>query len=389
MLLFMNDSMTRNRAARRQIIGIDCRTVLAHKTGDRTYTLNLLHGLAQLHLDPAACEFHLLLDAPDEEQIIPHADYFKPVVLRASNSRLWTLIALPLYARRARLDLVHVHYIAPPLLPCPFVTTIHDVVWRAMPETFPPLHRAIMNCLMPGTARRAARIITESEAARQDITNYLRVAPEKISITSNAVEPRYLEPVSAAQITAVRGKYGIGETPYVLSVGVLQPRKNVPRLIEAFEHLRQRHPDWPHRLVIVGKRGWGLENAEGATGKAELIYTGYVPDEDLPALYAGAEVFAYPSLYEGFGLPILEAMACGCPVLTSNLSSMPEVAGDAAQLVDPFSVAAIRDGLEQLLSDQELRERLRQRGRERATQFTAERQAAATLEVYRSVIKTP
>ncbi|MDQ3815683.1 MAG: glycosyltransferase family 4 protein [Armatimonadota bacterium] len=381
--------MTRNRAARRQIIGIDCRTVLAHKTGDRTYTLNLLHGLAQLHLDPAACEFHLLLDAPDEEQIIPHADYFKPVVLRASNSRLWTLIALPLYARRARLDLVHVHYIAPPLLPCPFVTTIHDVVWRAMPETFPPLHRAIMNCLMPGTARRAARIITESEAARQDITNYLRVAPEKISITSNAVEPRYLEPVSAAQITAVRGKYGIGETPYVLSVGVLQPRKNVPRLIEAFEHLRQRHPDWPHRLVIVGKRGWGLENAEGATGKAELIYTGYVPDEDLPALYAGAEVFAYPSLYEGFGLPILEAMACGCPVLTSNLSSMPEVAGDAAQLVDPFSVAAIRDGLEQLLSDQELRERLRQRGRERATQFTAERQAAATLEVYRSVIKTP
>jgi len=366
-------------------IGIDCRTALARKTGDRTYTLTLLHGLARLRLDHAVWEFHLLLSEPDDGQVLPHASCFKPVVLRAPNSRLWTMGAVPIYTHRARLDLLHVQYLAPPVLSCPFVTTIHDVVWRAMPETFPPLHRTIMTRAMPRTARRAARIICGSESARQDIAKYLGVGVRQINVTPYSIEPRYQQTMTSAGVDAVRARYELGDRPYVLSVGVLQPRKNLARLSEAFTQLKAAHPDWPHRLVIAGKRGWEGKDSSLIPHPSSLT-TGYVPDEDLPALYRGAQVFTYPSLYEGFGLPIVEAMACGCPVLTSDISSMPEVAGDAACLVDPFSVESIRDGLERVLSDDGLRDNLRRRGAVRAAHFTPERQATATLEVYRQAV---
>ncbi len=370
-------------------IGIDCRTVLARKTGDRTYALNLLRGLAELKEEAASWRFQLLLDAPDSEGVLPRAPHLEPVVLRAANSRLWTLWALPLYAHRARLDLVHVQYLAPPVLPCPFVCTIHDVVWRALPRTFPRLHRIVMNLGMPGTARRAARIICGSAAAQADIARYLRVPKRKIAITPYAVEPRYRQEVAPARIEEVRQKHALGDAPYVLSVGVLQPRKNLPRLSEAFARLKAANPDWPHRLVITGKQGWDETTAARMTHDEQIIFTGYVDDDALPALYAGAAAFAYPSLYEGFGYPILEAMACGCPVLTSNRSSMREVAGDAAQLVDPLSVDSIMRGLETLLSDKARRDEPRPRGRERAAFFTTEQQAHATLDVYRRALHIP
>ena len=211
-------------------ISIDCRTALSPKTGDRTYTLTLLRGLARLNLDAAQWKFQLLLDAPDESGILPQSPCFETVVLTAPNSRLWTLIALPKWARENRPDLIHLHYLAPRFLPCPFVTTIHDVVFRARPRTFPPLHRAIMNAGMPSTARRAAKIITVSEFSKREIARYLRVPKSKIAVTYNAVDERYLQPISKAQIESAREKYGIGTAPYILSVGVQQPRKNVPRL---------------------------------------------------------------------------------------------------------------------------------------------------------------
>jgi glycosyltransferase involved in cell wall biosynthesis len=391
-------STTKNPQSVMRRVGLDCRTVLARKTGDRTYTLNLLHGLAHMNLDPAVWRFHLLLDQPDTDRVLPQGPPFQTVVLRAPNSRLWTLGALPLYSRRAQLDVVHLHYLGPRFLACPFVTTIHDVVWRAMPDTFPPLHREIMARLMPDTARRAARIITVSHASKNEIVRYLRVPPDKVSVTWNSVEPHYHQVVDAARIEAVREKYAIGAVPYVLSVGVQQPRKNVARLIGAFAQVQAAHPEWPLRLVIAGKKGWDSKKPEPATEDAaariqqsntghQPLYIGYVPDEDLPVLYAGAAAFAYPSLYEGFGLPILEAMACGCPVVTSNCSSMPEVAGEAAQLVDPFSIESIAHGLAAVLGDASRSDELRRRGRERAAQFTPERQAAATLDVYTSVLR--
>jgi glycosyltransferase involved in cell wall biosynthesis len=366
-------------------IGIDCRTALSPKTGDRTYCLNLLRGLRELQLDPALWQFHLLLDAPDERGVLPQAAYFRPVVLDAPNSRLWTLLALPLYARRVALDLVHVQYLAPPFLPCPFVTTVHDVVWKTFPATFPSQHRFVMNLGMPRTVRCAARVLCGTHSAASDIRRFLPIRRDKIRVTPYAIDPQFLALVPPSQIQEVRRKYSLGDAPYALSVGVLQPRKNLPRLITAYEQLKLEHPDWPHRLVIVGKSGWG-DQSKIRNQQSEISYTGYVEDADLPALYAGASIFAYPSLYEGFGLPIIEAMACGAPVITSDRGAMQEVAGAAARQVDPFSVESIMRGLEEVLSDGRYASELRARGQVRARCFSTKQLAQDTLAVYEEVL---
>ena len=360
-------------------IALDARTLLGRKTGDRTYTLNLLRGLARVS---SRYEFDVLLDAPDSENLIAQATQNSPRfavhVLPARNSRAWSLLALPRWAWHHKPALVHVHYLAPGVLPCPFVTTIHDVVWRALPKTFPARDRVVMNAAMPLTAKLARRILTVSAASRGEIARRLRVSPSKISVTPNAVAREFFAPISPAHIQTLRAKYELGTAPYILSVGVLQPRKNLARLLRAFATLGHTDPDLPHQLVVTGKPGWGAE----PQAQPNVRFTGYVPDAELPALYAGAEVFAYPSLYEGFGLPVIEAMAAGAPVLTSNRSSLPEVAGDAAVKVDPYEVHSIRDGLRLMLRDADLRDELRQRGKNWAAHFTVENQARATLEAY-------
>ena len=366
-------------------IAIDVRVVRAAKTGDRTYALALLHGLAALNLDAARWKFSLLLDGPYDDDVLPHSPCFHREILRAPNSRLWTLAALPLWARRARPDLVHLQYLAPRGLPCPFVTTIHDVVWRIQPATFPVLHRAVLTRFMPGVARRGAKIMCGSESAKREIARHLRVRRNKIVVTPYAVEARFhlamRNGVAPETIFQMRARLGLGDAPYILSVGVRQPRKNLARLQAAFAEVKRAHPHCAHRLVVVGKSGWGEESA----APPDTVFTGYVRDEDLPALYAGADVFAYPSFYEGFGLPIVEAQCCGAPVLTSNISSLPQAAGDGALLVDPFSVEEIARGLEKLLFDTALRDDLRARGFANARNHTPENLARRTLAVYQSV----
>ena len=361
-------------------IAIDARTVLQPKTGDRTYTLGLLRGLARV---PSRYEFDVLLDAPDDNGLIAAATddspRFATHVLPARNGRIWSAWTLPRWAWLHRPALVHVQYLAPGPLPCPFITTIHDVVWRALPQTFPAKDRAIMNLAMPISARRARRILTESRSSKNEIARTLRVNPDKISLSTIGLDPRFRAPVAPAQIENLRRKYELGAAPYVLSVGVLQPRKNVARLIQAFKQTKRANPTWPHQLVITGKAGWGDDMA---VTSPDIRFTGYVLDEELPALYAGAQVFAYPSLYEGFGLPIIEAMAAGAPVLTSNRASMPEVAGDAAVKIDPYQTQSIRDGLELLLRDADLRDELAQRGRNWTQRFTVEAQARGVLAAY-------
>ncbi len=361
-------------------IAIDARTILQSKTGDRTYTLNLLRGLARV---ASPYQFDVLLDAPDDGNLIATATENSPRfavhVIEARNGRTWSAFALPRWAWKNRPALVHVQYLAPGPLPCPFVTTIHDVVWRALPKTFPARDRVIMNLGMPISARLARRILTVSAASRGEIARRLRVSPAKISVTPNAVDRRFFAPITRAQIEQLRAKYELGSAPYVLSVGLLQPRKNIARLMSAFERLKRADRDLPHQLVITGKHGWG-DQLHSAS--AHIRFTGYVDDDELPALYAGADLFAYPSLYEGFGLPIIEAMAAGAPVLTSNRSSLPEVAGDAAVKVDPYEIASIEEGLQLMLRDADLREELQQRGKTWAAQFTVENQARTTVKAY-------
>jgi glycosyltransferase involved in cell wall biosynthesis len=243
-----------------------------------------------------------------------------------------------------------------------------------------------MRHLMPLTVSRAALVLCGTQSARADIVRHLHAAPRKIRVTPYAVEPRFYQPVSPQAIAAMRAKYDLGDAPYLLSVGVLQPRKNLPRLMKAFEQLQQRHPDWTHRLVIAGKKGWG-EDAQQQNPKSKIRFIGYVDDEELPALYAGAELFAYPSLYEGFGLPIIEAMASGCAVLTSDYGAMAEVAADAAQQADPRSIESITRGLEAVLEGSALKINLVQKGHRRARECSIRQQATATLDVYGEVLR--
>jgi glycosyltransferase involved in cell wall biosynthesis len=362
-------------------IAIDCRSIAAPKTGDRTYCLNLTRALAAVD---AENEYLLCTAAP-----APLADglapNFRQHVIPASPAWAWTPVQFPLALRRLASDVAHVQYFIPPAAPCPVVTTIHDVSFRSHPAWFPLKHRLLLNLLVPAAARSAARVIVGSEHARGELIRYYDLPPEKIVVTPYAADPIYRPMPLAEARAAVARRFGVRDA-FVLAVGVLQPRKNLPRLVRAFARVVDRVP---HRLLLVGKPGWATEELHAAIERGRLggrvQFTGYVPDADLPALYAAADLFAYPSLYEGFGLPPLEAMACGTPILTANTTSLPEVVGDAAVSVDPTDEAALAAALEELLRSPEQRAELRERGFARAARFSWQETARRTLAVYYDV----
>jgi glycosyltransferase involved in cell wall biosynthesis len=364
-------------------IGLDCRTVTAPKTGDRTYALNLLRALARTD---AENEYYLYTWEPTTLTEVG-SSRFHPVLLPASPRWTWTPLVFPRDLARRRMDLAHVQYIIPPSTPVPIVSTIHDIAFRRFPALFPLKHRLLLNLLIPTAARNAAAVITGSESTRRDLIELYEVEPERITVTPYAADPIY-QPMDRDEARqAVRKRLRV-PVPYLLSVGVLQPRKNLPRLVRAYNRIAR---GIPHRLVLVGKEGWAGEALQQAISEAppgrEPIFTGYVPDADLPALYAGADLFVYPSLYEGFGLPPLEAMACGTPVITSNTSSLPEVVGDAGVMVDPLDTEALADAIVSLLNDERRRNELAEAGPKRAAQFTWDRTARETVEVYRRVFE--
>lgn len=364
-------------------IALDCRTVTAPKTGDRTYALNLLRGLAEVDR-----ENEFLLYTWERTTLTDVSNpRFSTVLLPSQPRWAWTPLAFPRDLRRRGADLAHVQYIIPPVSPCPVVTTIHDIAFARFPGLFPLKHRVLLNLLIPFAARRSAAVITCSESTRRDLVELYGIPPEKIWVTPYAADSVYRPMDRDEARRAVRKRLRV-PTPYVLSVGVLQPRKNLPRLVRAYNRVAA---EFPHRLVIVGKEGWANEELRTAIRAAppgkEPFFTGYVPDADLPPLYAGADLFAYPSLYEGFGLPPLEAMACGTPVLTGDTSSLPEVVGDAGVMVPPQSEEAIADAISALLSDERRREALSAAGIRRAAEFSWERTARETLNVYRRVME--
>jgi glycosyltransferase involved in cell wall biosynthesis len=267
------------------------------------------------------------------------------------------------------------------------VLTIHDVIPYVYPETSTRLDWLIYHMWLPRTARKADAIITDSGPSREDIVTHLSVPPERVEVVPLAADRRF-RPMKTAEVEPVLQEYGV-ERPYILYVGALESRKNLPRLLEAYALLRQWSELW--KLVIVGARKWKsspiFDTVQRLALEPHVYFTGYVKDEHLPAIYAGADLFAFPSLYEGFGLPILESMACGTPVVTSNSSSLPEVAGDVAILVDPYNVEEIAEAMRRVLEDGDLAQELRKGGLERAAQFTWERTARETVAVYEKVIR--
>jgi glycosyltransferase involved in cell wall biosynthesis len=294
-------------------------------------------------------------------------------------------------ARRDRLDIIHDPFgVSPFFVPrrvAPFgrVLTLHDMIPFIYPETHARLTNMLFRRYIPRSLRFVDRIITDSESSRTDIVRFLRFPAERVNAIPIGAAPHFA-PTSPEERQRVRQRYGLPNN-YILTVGSLNPRKNLETLFSAFHQLLQR--SLPHKLVIVGPTAWksaGIFQRMRSLGiERDVVLTGFVGDADLPALYGGASVFVFPSLYEGFGLPPLEAMACGTPVVTSNRSSLPEVVGDAGLLVDPHDADAIATAIERLAADSELSAGLIDRGLARARSFTWERAAHAHRRVYQEV----
>jgi glycosyltransferase involved in cell wall biosynthesis len=274
-------------------------------------------------------------------------------------------------------------HLLPPFRRIRTVLTVHDLIYVLFPEYHLPMNYHFLRLMMPRFARRADAIIAISECTRRDLVRLWQISEGKISVIHEGIDPRFHHPADEEALARVRRRYGLPER-YALYVGTIEPRKNLPTLFEAWARLRYRLP-----LVIAGKKGWLFQETFSRVESLDLggvvQFTGFVADEDLPALYAQADIFVFPSLYEGFGLPVLEAMACGTPVVTTTGGSLPEVAGDAALLVKPGDVDALTDAVDRLLHDPSLADDLRARGISRARQFSWERAARETLAVYHGV----
>jgi glycosyltransferase involved in cell wall biosynthesis len=289
---------------------------------------------------------------------------------------------------RAQLDLFHAtdHYI-PRLDGVPVVATLHDAIPLEHPEWVSLRYRLMISPVFKLSAKWAERIITVSEYSRRQVIQYFEVEAGKVSVIPNGVDIRWFNEVDAERLMSLKVRYGL-ERNYILSVGTLQPRKNMGRLIDAYRRLPKELKE-NFDLLIVGRFGWGDDgllariSSQSASGRVRWLK--YLPDDELEALVKGASCLAQPSLAEGFGLPVLEGFAAGVAVLTSNVTALPEVAGDAAVLVNPYEVDSIAVGLQCILEDKELVSRLRLKGGERAKLFSWDRTVDETLKVYRSI----
>ncbi|HUZ01231.1 MAG TPA: glycosyltransferase family 1 protein [Thermomicrobiaceae bacterium] len=354
-----------------------------HETGNETYVVELTRALGNLGLHD------YLLYAEFGTAVPGRLTDALAVAIRRVRATPSPLRLARLYPRLLAQDgvaLAHFTYITPPRSPCPVVVTVHDLSFRRYPEFFSPRVRLVLGLLLGSSLRRARHVLTLSKCSQRDIVHFYNIPPDRITTTSLAAGDQF-RPRTPDEIRAVRHRYGLAER-YVLAVGNVQPRKNLPRLVDAFAAVAGEVSDL--QLVIAGQSAWKGSDTEAAVTAAgvqdRVRFTGYVPDCDLPALYSGAAIFSYPSLYEGFGLPALEAMACGTATITSDRSSLPEVVGDAALTVDPTSTADLAGAIHALISDETLQSVYSRRGLSRAGTFSWAATARATAAIYDRVI---
>ncbi|GMW01265.1 MAG: glycosyl transferase [Candidatus Hydrogenedentota bacterium] len=316
------------------------------------------------------------------------ADTFKNVTVRGGLRRIaYDQFGFAREAAANGADLLHYPATVGRLLPSRnSIVTIHDLTFLHEPEWYGWEHAAYLKYATWLSARHARRIVTVSEATKRDVVELLRIPESKVDAIPNGVDESFVA-AEEDEVERVAAKYKLPDL-FVLFVGTLEPRKNIVRLIQAFSKAADAIP---HHLVIAGRNGWiyhSIHEAAAASRHAARVhFIGHAPPEDLPALYSAADMFAFPSLFEGFGIPVAEAMACGTPVLTSTTSSLPEVAGDAAVLVDPYDVEAIATGMTQILSDERLKARLHEAGPIRARQFSWKRTAECVVESYKKAME--
>jgi glycosyltransferase involved in cell wall biosynthesis len=361
-------------------VGIDATYLLAaRKSGVETYTLNLVRALLALRDRPELFLYAASRERPpDAEPLFAAADGARVSPI----PRLWLRARMPLAMAWDRVTVAHFPgTLLPAWLPCPVVTTFYDLAALHYPEMYDPAELRHYEALIPSAARRSAAIIAISESTKRDLVARMGVPVAKVHVTPLGVAPHFA-PVPGAK-ALVRERYGL-RPPYVLAcVGSGHPRKNLRGVVEAFSRLASSEVV----LAIVGtaERDPGAQKAiEASPAREHILRLGHVPEEALPAIYGASEVFCFPSFYEGFGLPVLEAMACGTPVVCANTSSLPEVGGDVAVYIDPSEPEALTAALADLLGDEARRRELGARGVAWAKQFTWERTASLTLRAYRA-----
>jgi glycosyltransferase involved in cell wall biosynthesis len=371
-------------------IGIDYTAAVRQGAGIGRYTRSLVGALPALDAENSYRLFVAARGAQGEVPRRPNLSVRQVPLTDRETSILWQRLRLPLPIELflGRLDLFHSpDFVLPPVLRARTVLTVHDLSFMRVPECAHPVLREYLLRVVPRSVRRADLVLAVSASTQRDVVELLGVPEERVRVIHEGVDERFAPVEDADALLAVRRRYGLAR-PFILGLGTLQPRKNFCGLIEAFARLRERL-GLEHDLVIVGGKGWLYEpifarvRELGLEGRVRFL--GFAADEDLPAIYSLASCLAYPSFYEGFGLPVLEAMACGTPVVTSRSSSLPEVAGTAAVLVDPHDVEELAVALEQVLHDQALRAELRAAGRRRAEGFTWERAARELLASYRAL----
>ena len=386
-------------------IGIDITSAVRQGAGIGRFTRELIRA-------------YLSLDLPDEHTLFAatgglpasvtngRLDYMTGLARRSALStcrlpladdwlhRLWhrARLPVPIEALIGRVDLFHEpDFVLPPTLPrTPTVLTVHDLTFIRDAQSALPKLRRYLNRVVPLSVARATHVLADSMATRNDLIELLHTPDEKITVLYGGVDGRFAPVRDPDKLAAVRARYDIGPEPFILGLGTIQPRKNYQRLIQAFSNLLPLgHLTSNLRLVIVGGKGWLSDSIFAQVkrlGVADrVMFPGFVDDGDLPALYSAATLFAFPSIYEGFGLPVLEAMACGTPVVTSNTSSLVEVGGDAALLVEPTDVDALADAMRRTLQDAGLRRQLVQRGFEQARRFTWDKAALQLKEIYERI----
>lgn len=361
---------------------VDAHAIGCHLTGNEVYIRNLLHEFARLDEDN---ELIAYISRQGVEASLPARIQTRRV---SENPYKRLGVDLPQHVRRDRPDLLHVQYTGPVFSAAPLVVSVHDVSYLEHPQYFTRFRSLQLRLTVQRTLKRAARVLTPSEFSRRAILQHYRIDEEKVVVVPNAVAAQFRPIDREVAGAAIQRKFGI-RRPFVLTVGDLQPRKNHLGLLQAFEDVLRAEPQLQHDLVFVGKETWYSRELHRAVNQSALRdrvhFTGFVEDADLLQFYGACDLFVFPSFYEGFGLPILEAMACGRAVACSRLTAMPEVANAAGILFDPGSKQEIARAMLDILRDPELRARLERLGIHRAAGFSWEQSAARTLQVYYDV----
>lgn len=373
-------------------IAIDYTPAYEQKAGIGRYVRELTSALAQAD---TGTPYRLFVAGTSRDQLppAPHHNFAwhtTPLTPRWL-ARIWYRARLPLPVEiwTGKVNLFHAtDFVLPPTLPkTRTLLTVHDLSFVRIPEAASPRLKHYLDQVVPRSARRADHILADSQATKDDLIAIYNLPPDKITVLLSGVDPRFKR--SSIGLLTMRKTYRMGQRPYLFTVGTVQPRKNYVRLVLALQQLRREGYDLD--LVICGGKGWLADplyeaiRSENLEEHVHLI--GFADDADLPALYSGAEIVAFPSLYEGFGFPVLEGMACGTPVVTSRVSSLPEVAGNAAMLVNPLDLDEIVNAIRRLLDDSALRAELIQKGYEQVKRFTWEASANHLRQIYTALLR--